>query len=64
MAINAHITKKQILSNCADKYISELKNPRTKYATVTFNDLMKNLWTNYGAVDIANLTANEERMKA
>ena len=58
------LLKNMIISNCADEYISELKDPRTKYATVTFNDFMKHLWTNYGAVDIADLTANEERMKA
>ena len=57
------LLKNQILSNCADEYISDLKDPRTKYATVTFNEMMKHLWTNYGAVDIADLTANEERMK-
>lgn len=51
------------MSSICDQYILYLKNPRTKYDTVTANDLMKHLWTTYRKVDIANITANESRLK-
>ena len=55
--------KNQIIHKVDDQYISTLKNARTKYATVTVNDMMKHLWSTYGKIDMNDLTANETRMK-
>ena len=58
------LLKNQIINSVCDQYIQHLKDPRTKYATVTANNLLAHLWKTYGIVDTANLTANEKRMKA
>ena len=41
-----------------------LKDPRTKYATITTNALLIYLYTTCGKVDIDSLTKNEGRMKS
>jgi hypothetical protein len=56
--------KNQILNSVDDKYVSKLKHPRTKYATVTPLELLTHLWTTYGTIDQSDQTANELRMKA
>lgn len=55
--------KNQIIHKVDDQYISTLKHARTKYATVSANDMMKHLWNTYGKIDMNDLTANETRMK-
>ena len=55
--------KNQIINKVDDQYIATLKNARTKYATVSVNDMMKHLWSTYGQIDMNDLTANETRMK-
>ena len=50
--------------NVCNHYISPLKDPHTKYATVTVNALLKYIQTTHGKVDIADLTANKVRMKS
>ena len=56
--------KKQILNSVDDKYVSKLKHPRTKYATVAPLELLTHLWTTYGTIDQSDQSANELRMKA
>ena len=52
-----------ILNSIDDKYIKTLKNEHTRYAKVSPLALMTHIWTTYGAVDDADQTQNEMRMK-
>ena len=58
------VLRKLILTNVADRYICKLKYERTLYAQVTPLQLMTHLWDKYGAVDIADLDKNDNRMRA
>jgi len=56
---------KSMILNCVDdKYINPLCDATTFYALVTFNDLLKHLWENYGSIDQTDLSASGDRMKA
>ena len=55
--------KSLILQNYKDEYISELKLPRTRCATIIEVNLMKHFWTTYGKFDINNLNENEKRTR-
>ena len=56
--------KNQILNCVDDKYITKLKHPCTKYATITPLQLLTHLWSTYGKIDQSDQSANEQRMKS
>ena len=55
--------KNQILKNVDEEYINALEHDITKYSQVTPLELLTHLWSNYGAIEESDLSANEERMK-
>ena len=56
--------KTQIIKSVDVEYINALKHKTTRFSQVTPLELLTHLWTNYGAIKVSDLRANEARMKA
>jgi hypothetical protein len=56
--------RNMILNNIEDKYVRTLSHPVTSYNQVSPLNLLNHLWTTYGQITEADLSANEERMYA
>jgi hypothetical protein len=52
-----------IINSVHDTYICALKQKLTRYRTLEPLTILNHLWTTYGAIDAADNTANEARMK-
>jgi len=53
-----------IINATDDKYIAELKRPRSLYMLCTPGELLDHLWDKYGSIDKKDRSDNEKRMKA
>jgi hypothetical protein len=53
-----------ITTNCPDKYLSDLKDPITKFRRCTPLELLDHLWTTFGTITSKDLTDNWSLMNA
>jgi hypothetical protein len=53
-----------ITTNCPEKYLSDLKDPITKFRRCTPLELLDHLWTTFGTITSKDLTDNWSSMNA
>jgi hypothetical protein len=53
-----------ITTNCPEKYLSDLKDPITKFRRCTPIELLNHLWTTFGTITSKDLTNNWSAMNA
>jgi hypothetical protein len=53
-----------ITTNCPEKYLSDLKDPITKFCRCTPLELLDHLWTTFGTITSKDLTDNWSSMNA
>jgi hypothetical protein len=53
-----------ITTNCPEKYLSDLKDPITKFRCCTPLELLNHLWTTFGTITSKNLTDNWSSINA
>jgi uncharacterized phage-associated protein len=58
------ILTSMITTNCPEKYLSDLKDPITKFRRCTPLELLDHLWTTFGTITSKDLTDNWSSMNA
>ena len=53
-----------ITTNCPEKYLSDLKDPITKFRRCTPIQLLNHLWSTFGTITSKDLTTNWNMMNA
>ena len=57
------LARKHIVNSVDNKFINHLRHARTAYQNVDPITILTHLWTTYGGLDEADMSANEQRMR-